>query len=92
MSKLTDAFHKAHASTFGWKSGDDALYSYRSAKSPKGVVTAVHPGTTRKNATVTIEPAPKFRFGEGKITRHVDKISHTTIGAADRVPVKKKAK
>lgn len=69
---------------FGWKVGDTAAYTYRSAKHPKGKVTAVHPGTTRKTATVTIEPAPAYRFGEGRITRHMDKIRHASLTAADR--------
>lgn len=82
----------ADKQTFGWKVGDTVAYTYRSAKHPKGKVTAVHPGTTRKTAAVTIEPAPAYRFGEGKITRHVDKIKHGTLTAADRKPAKQKAK
>lgn len=76
-------------STFGWKVGMTAGYTYRSAKAPKGRVTAVHPGSTKATATVTIAPAPKFRYGEGHITRHMDKIHHATLSASDKVPVKK---
>lgn len=76
--------------TFGWKVGMIAGYTYRSAKAPKGRVTAVHPGSTKATAAVTIAPAPKFRYGEGHITRHMDKIHHATLSASDKVSVKKK--
>lgn len=79
------------ASKFGWKVGDIAAYTYRSAKHPKGRVTAVHAASTRAASTVHIAPAPAYRFGEGTITRHMDKIRHGTLTAADRRRTEKKA-
>lgn len=71
-------------STFGFSRGDTVGYSYRSAKSPKGTVTGVTPGTTRNTAKVGIAPAPKFQFGEGHITRKVSKVHHTKLTATDK--------
>lgn len=79
-------------SSFGWHPGQPAGYDYRSAKDPEGTVANVTPGTTRANATVRINPAPGYRFGEGQITRHMDKIHHISgFSARARAPVKKKA-
>lgn len=69
-------FDEGAKSSFGWKVGDLCGYVYRSAPSPEGRVTAVHPGTTRDTATVTISPAPGFAYGEGLITRKISGIHH----------------
>lgn len=80
----------ATTSNFGWKVGDKCAYTYRSAKNPEGTVTAVHPGTTRDNTTVSIRPAPGFHFGEGIITRHITKIRHIgAFSARAKAPVQK---
>lgn len=80
----------ATTSNFGWKVGDKCAYTYRSAKNPEGTVTAVHPGTTRDNTTVSIRPAPGFHFGEGIITRHITKIRHIGgFSARAKAPVQK---
>lgn len=67
--------------SFGWHVGDKVSYTYRyynggSHGYAHGTVTAVHKGTTRHNTTVSIRPDTGFRFGEGIITRHIDKIRH----------------
>lgn len=78
-------------SSYGWKTGQLAGYTYRSAKSPQGRVAGVHPGTTRNNTTVTISPAPGFRFGEGSITRHITKVHHISkLSKSATTPVSKK--
>lgn len=73
----------AGTSSFGWKVGDKVAYTYRSAKSPEGTVTAVHPGTTRDNTTISIRPQPHWHFGEGIITRHITKVRHISAFSAN---------
>lgn len=76
-------------SNFGWKVGDVAAYTYRSAKNPHGTVTSVHEGTTRNNAYVIIKPYKHWRFGEGSIKRYIANIRHSTKPAnADTPPTK----
>lgn len=81
---------KVKKSNFGWKRGDVANYTYRSAKAPQGVVTKVEGGSTKKEAKVTINPYPHWRYGEGKITRHIDKVSHGEKKVISSKPIKKK--
>lgn len=80
-------------STFGWKAGQKAGYTYRTAKSPQGTVRSVTPGTTRKTAKVSIQPAPGNNFKGGRITRHLDKIHHISkFSKAARTPLSAKRK
>lgn len=52
-------------------------------------MAVVHPGTTRNNAWVEIDPLPAYRFGEGRIKRYIVGIKHATATAADMKPVSK---
>lgn len=75
-------FDEGTKSSFGWAVGDLCGYVYRSAPGPEGRVAVVHPGTTRDTAWVEIDPAPGFRYGEGRIRRKISDIRHISAYSA----------
>lgn len=92
MKTRDSVWFDAAPSSFGWSVGDVVAYAYRfynggSHGYAYGTVTAVHPGSTKNTAKVSIRPFNAWKFGEGIITRRVGIIHHASKPAgADGKP------